>query len=295
MTQEWRIIPFSVNPSVLLAARTLFGCRPNRYREPMTDDMTPQQRAAETKRKRTREWIITSTLDLYGELNQGDFTREQIAEAAGVGLTTLSNHFRLKYEALRAAHDRLISPIIEPLSQGIENQTYKPDDAVSELLRYFYAVAKISHQHRALTVAMIRAYYETPPEQRYELHRRGDLSWSPNYNMLLGGYIAKGIWPILHSAPFKVGAWYRITGDTPSSHAEDESVLYHANAFLTELYHQPQEDAPDTVTRKVCRELLAVALPDINMKDALRKLEDVKPSVDYWLERRNQQGDMWGR
>jgi hypothetical protein len=42
------------------------------------EEMGPRQKAAETKRRRTRELIIMSTLDLYGQQQQGDYTRDEI-------------------------------------------------------------------------------------------------------------------------------------------------------------------------------------------------------------------------
>ncbi|WP_200300805.1 TetR/AcrR family transcriptional regulator [Streptomyces adelaidensis] len=258
----------------------------------MTDDeATPQQRAAETKRRRTREWIITSTLDLYGELDKGDFTREQIAEAAGVGLTTLSNHFRLKWDVLRVAHERLLAPIVEPLREGRLSGTYKPDDGVVELLRYLYAVAKMCHQHRALTVAMIRAYYETAPDQRPELYNKfGTMGSFPEKN--LGWYIGNGFSPIFTSPPFG-GSYMLLASDRPRSHADVETAYYHAQALLTQLYHEPSEDAPILVTRVVSREMLSVLMPDIDMKTTEQKLTGVQSTVNAWFEDRKRREEMY--
>ena len=253
----------------------------------MTDEeMTPQQRAAETKRKRTRDWIITSTLDLYGDLEHGDFTREQIAEAAGVGLTTLSNHFRAKWEVLRAAHERLLAPIIQPIVQGQENGTYNPTDGVYELIRYIYSITKMSHEHRALTVAMVRAYFETPPENRPELYGILD------HDLLLAGHIATGMYPILMNPPFAPEGFFgaalrkRIT--------QRGSYLYHATALLMEIYHFPNEDAPMRVTRTTCGELLPVELPETYDLSMLNRINEIQPKVDEQFKRWKQRAEMQG-
>lgn len=263
--------------------------------------MTPQQRAAETKRKRTRDWIITSTLDLYGDQEQGDFTREQIAEAAGVGLTTLSNHFRLKWEVLNAAHERLLAPIIQPIVRGHEDGTYHPADGVRELMRYIYSIAKLCHEHRALTVAMIRAYFETPPENREELYSRNLLHRHPD--RLLAGHIAEGLYPIIRQPPFD-------DGEVISKHVFNDRYLgqastlnYHATALLMELYHRPLYSgaSPEVVTNSLvevttafCGEFLAVMLPDEARRSMLDQIRDVASKVDEQFEQRKRRDEMQG-
>lgn len=265
------------------------------------EEMTPQQKAAETKRKRTRDWIITSTLDLYGDQEQGDFTREQIAEAAGVGLTTLSNHFRLKWEVLRAAHERLLAPITQPIVRGYEDGTYHPADGVRELLRYVYSIAKLSHEHRALTVAMIRAYFETPPENReellaYDLYQR-------HRDRLLAGHIVEGLYPITMQPPFE-------NEGKISKHALSNRFLggtgtfnYHSTALLMELYHRPlyPGSPPEEVTNglvkitsTVCAEFLAVMLPDEARRSMLDQVRDVAAKVDEQFEQWKRRDEMQG-
>ncbi|HEV2639400.1 MAG TPA: TetR/AcrR family transcriptional regulator [Actinocrinis sp.] len=256
-------------------------------------EMTPQQRTAETKRKRTREWIITSTLDLYGELDKGDFTRDQIAEAAGVGSTTLSNHFTLKFEVLRAAHERLLAPIIEPITSGQENGTYKPDDGRDELIRYLYAVAKLSQKHRALTVAMIRAYYETGPEFRHELYDMGKAVELHHHRLdkMLSGHIVEGLYPVFHTPPFRPASPTELFGHTPRprSYLENSTVLRFMNTLLNELYHRPAKEAPLAITRDVGRDLLAVALPDEDTTELFTtRLPLIQRKVDNWFEQRKQ-------
>ncbi|MCA1565810.1 MAG: TetR/AcrR family transcriptional regulator [Acidobacteria bacterium] len=205
----------------------------------MTEEPGPRQRAAETKRTRTRELIIMSTLDLYGELDRGDFTRDQLAEAAGVGTATIHNHFRTKYEVLKASYEELISPITEPIRATHEAGTYNPPDAVAELTRYIYEVTKISHEHRALTVAMVRAYFEMAPEYRQELYD----PWDKELHLRLGGRIAVGMMPIVEREPFSSGSALRFAGQYHSG-VRLKTTLYHANALLLSLYHSPSPQAP---------------------------------------------------
>lgn len=125
------------------------------------EELGPRQRAAETKRRRTREAIVSGTVDLYGEQQRGDYTLDQIGEAAGVSAATIANHYRSKYEVLRVAYIRLLSPLVDPIVEGRKQGIYNPPDAVDELIRFVYSVAKLSHEHRALTVAMVRSYCDS--------------------------------------------------------------------------------------------------------------------------------------
>jgi len=260
----------------------------------MTEEETgPRQRAAETKRRRTRESIVMATLDLYGELDRGDFTRDQVAEAADVGTATVHSHFNTKFEMLRAAHERLLAPIIEPIRTGQENGTYKPDDGRDELLRYLYAVAKLSQEHRALTVAMIRAYYETGPEFRHELYNMGEAVELHHHRLdkMLSGHIVEGMYPIFHTPPFRPVPTTEFWGNESRhrSYLENSTVLRFANTLLNELYHRPAKDAPLAITRDVGRDLLAVALPDEDATELVAtRLPLIQSKVDDWIEQRKQ-------
>ncbi|MCX4699015.1 TetR family transcriptional regulator [Streptomyces sp. NBC_01373] len=201
------------------------------------EEMGPRQRAAETKRRRTRELIVASTLDLYGQQQEGDYTRDEIAAAAGVGVATIHSNFGSKYEVLRATHERLLSPIVDPITDATIQGIYNPPDAIDELIRFFYSVALVSHKHRALTVAMVRAYFEVEPAP-FAL-----LSDEPSERYaLLGGQISKGITCILRRDPFR-------------NHRSIDKRSY-ARTLLLDLYHSPTDAAPRVVTRVPCEQIV---------------------------------------
>jgi hypothetical protein len=80
---------------------------------PVTGDaLDSRQRAALTKRRRTREALITAAVEIIKE--GGAFRGENIAEAAGVGLATLYNHFGSKGELLKVAYERLLTQLLGP-------------------------------------------------------------------------------------------------------------------------------------------------------------------------------------
>ncbi|MEZ0111684.1 AcrR family transcriptional regulator [Catenulispora sp. EB89] len=270
------------------------------------EEISPRQRAAETKRRRTREAIIMATLDLYDGLDHGDFTRDQVAEAADVGTATVHNHFNTKFEMLRAAHERLLAPIIQPIVRGHEDGTYHPTDGVHELIRYVYSIAKMSHEYRALTVAMIRAYFETPPENREELST-SDGIYQRRRDRLLAGHITDGLHPITMQPPFvppeSEGVAFAFTFLSDKHLLGPGTLNYHATALLMELYHQPlspgssdeQTDERLTgITSTVCGELLPVLLPGEARKSMLEQVREIAPKVEeqfeQWKRRKEMQG-----
>lgn len=125
----------------------------------MVEEAGPRQRAAETKRLRTREALVTAAIDLVSEA--GKFYRvEDIAGAAGISLATLYNHFGTKKELIDAAYARLMSPVTAPILSAQEAGAYNPPDRRQEVERFIRDVATLACAHRALTVELVRAWME---------------------------------------------------------------------------------------------------------------------------------------
>ncbi|MDX3277306.1 TetR/AcrR family transcriptional regulator [Streptomyces scabiei] len=236
----------------------------------MEEPPGPRQRAAETKRRRTREAIVNGTLDLYEGQERGDYSLDQIAQAAGVSAATIANHYATKYEVLRAAYDRLLSPVIDTILEADRGGFYAPKDGVNELVRYVYRVAKLSHDSLALTVAMMRAYYDTPPASRDELQDRTTLL--ERKSVLLGGKIALGMDPIFKHPPFRVS---RLGGViTVERGLNDWRTIHAATILLDGLYRTVGDDAPDSVTHEVVYLLLRAT--DVDTSGLKGRIERVK-------------------
>ncbi|MFF6951844.1 TetR/AcrR family transcriptional regulator [Streptomyces iakyrus] len=240
------------------------------------EELNPHQKAAETKRRRTREQIVNGTLDLYAGKEQETYTRDEIAEAAGIGTATLHNHFRSKYDVLNAAYVRLLMPIVEPISEGQRNGTYNPKDGVDELIRYVYSVAKVSYENRALLVELVRAYFETPPPLARGVYVDRPL------DKVIGGYIALGLVPILgRNKPFQTDL--SMTSFIDESHYSgitNEAILYHVNALVMEMYHLSGDEAADVVTMGFCEAVLRAYVPDFNFGDLRGKFDRIRRKVD---------------
>jgi AcrR family transcriptional regulator len=92
-------------------------------------------------------------------LEEGHLYRvEDIAEAAGVGLATLYNHFDSKKQLIDAAYERLMSPVTEPIIQADATKAYNPPNRLNELKRYISDVAALACDHRALTVELVKVW-----------------------------------------------------------------------------------------------------------------------------------------
>ncbi|MET9222827.1 TetR/AcrR family transcriptional regulator [Streptomyces sp. NPDC003300] len=233
------------------------------------EELGPRQRAAETKRRRTREAIVNGTLDLYGEQERGDYTLEQIAEAAGVSAATISNHYPTKYDVLHIAYQRLLSPVIDPITTAFIEHTYDPPDRVAELVRYVHAVAKVSHHHRALTMAMVRAFFETTPERS----ERFNITDEP------AGWIMTGLLAILDGEPFLSGSGRFVRGAFDTG-IPAQTALYHANAFLLSLHHSAWPSTPIDVTYDVCSELLCATSPETDLSTLQIHLDQLREKAD---------------
>ncbi|MBD2828150.1 TetR/AcrR family transcriptional regulator [Streptomyces globisporus] len=250
------------------------------------EELNRHQRAAETKRRRTKEAIINGALELYEGLDKGDFTRDEIAEAAGVGSATLHKNFGGKYEVLKLTHERLLEPIIEPVIEGFKADTYHPKDGVDELLRFLYRVTKTCRDNRALTNAMIRAYYETPPDQRRDLIIGvGYKQLEDRLDTLLGGYIAHGLCIVLDRAPFMAtGPLYGETFFEGGwiSGIRGETTWEITRILLERLYHLTggEEDVPVKVTREIANAIVDRYARDVPVVELGDRLDRIKVQVD---------------
>ncbi|KUO18402.1 TetR/AcrR family transcriptional regulator [Streptomyces dysideae] len=225
----------------------------------MSDEgLSPQQRAAETKRKRTRELIVSGTLDLYDKQTQGEYTLDQIAEASGVGTATIPYHFPTKYDVLKAAYDRLLSPLVDTIIEANNAHIYQPRDGVDELIRYVYTAAKLSHENRALTVGMLKAYFETPPGESHSF------GWPLDHGLVI----------ILTQQPFPNGFF------SPQGwRASREMLTKISESILTTIYQKTGDGVPEDITYEVCRMLIGVTLHEDRGQELREQIERIKKRV----------------
>lgn len=135
------------------------------------DDLGPRQRAAETKKRRTRERLVSATIDLYSSENIPTLpTLEEVAEEAGVSLPTLYNHFEIRYELHLAALEQLFGPVTQPILTATQAGVYEPPDMRAEMISYVCRIAILAKQYRYLVAAYIQSYFES---RQYDSSTRG--------------------------------------------------------------------------------------------------------------------------
>lgn len=214
---------------------------------------------------------MNGTIDLYGEQQQGDYSLDRIAEEAGVSAATIANHFGSKYEVLKAAYERLLSPLVDTIVEASKAGVYQPDDGVQELVRYVYTATLISQKHRALTTAMIKAYFELPPGRFIDF---GVADYQDKEQREpLSAYLAEGmqhVFQVPPLAPVPFG---------PGGNLRYFSFVNACDALLLSLYRSPQDMAAEGAAFEVCRQLLNMRLHDDAPRDIQERMKRVtKPS-----------------
>ncbi|WP_327402360.1 TetR/AcrR family transcriptional regulator [Streptomyces sp. NBC_01288] len=256
-----------------------------------------RQRAAETKRKRTWEQVISGTLALYGELPEGDFTRDEIAKASGVGVATVHNHFRTKYGVLSRVYQRLLSPAVEWLKCELHPPRAADDKDplrasaryVDALIGYIYLVVKTSDDHRALTSSMVRSYFEAQSEQteRFRLADYDQLSLAETINRginaILTGMLMQNVFE-----KEKVGHF--------EFFFEDPDVMssYHARAILLTVYHSlsgvNDDGMPARVTEQVGKLLLSGIGVSVSKDVILQRIPSAIQKANLWYDKKKRSG-----
>lgn len=116
-----------------------------------TEDLGPRQKAAATKRARTRRWIIEAARPLFEERGWYGVTREQIAKAAEVGVATVHNNFTGKRNIVIAVYEPELLPIIERAEESITNGA----EPRAVLMNFICRLTAACADHPALTHALL--------------------------------------------------------------------------------------------------------------------------------------------
>lgn len=120
------------------------------YTLTMSDDLSPRQRAAETKRRRTRVALLDAATAVFSE--QGWEARmEDVAQRAGIGAATAYNHFPSKVGLMMQTFDHLMQPYQERAAEAIETEI----DPIFAVTRH---VTEMTHNLGKSHKNLVRAY-----------------------------------------------------------------------------------------------------------------------------------------
>ena len=228
-------------------------------------DLDRHARAAETKKRRSRQRITEATLNLFDPSTAHTApTLEQIAEEAGVGVATLYSHFNTKYDLYFEVLTQLFDPLIRPIRTAVELNAYKPADLRAEIVSYVCRAAMLARSYRYLVAAYIQSYFEN---RQYDSHTGRRVSQP----------VADGLGMIIRRGHEPFDMRFRPYGI-------DEQM---ENLLLTTCMRIDPHGSPYT-TRKVARTVLLGLLPSVDqdytrddIRDVVAQIETVIPKEEY--------------
>lgn len=116
-----------------------------------TEETTPQQRAAATKRQRTNLWIRDAARTLFDEHGYHGVTRDDIVVASGMGLTTISKHFPTK----RALAVATYAPEVLALMASAEKELVDKVSPEAVFTSFIHELATYLVAHPAMAYVLL--------------------------------------------------------------------------------------------------------------------------------------------
>ena len=116
-----------------------------------TEGLSPRQKAAATKKARTRRLILEAVRPLFDEHGYHGVTRDDLMAAAGVGSATMYSHFPTKQALAIAAY---APPILEAM--GL-HEKYLAESSLhpSVIVDFIYMLADRLHNHPTMAYALL--------------------------------------------------------------------------------------------------------------------------------------------
>ena len=186
-----------------------------------------RQRSAETRRRRTREALISAARSRFAELGWQATRIEDIAKDAGVGVATAFTHF-----SKQTLLGHVYAPLVKPLAERAEEDIAAARDPVEALTRHVRESAKIGRTHQKLTVALLAAIHEQAINADGPL-KPGD----PND--------VRAIVPLPRPMIDLVTYGQEVSVFRPEPPSTDVGA-YHTNALLLRIMTRPRESASAT-------------------------------------------------
>jgi len=191
----------------------------------MSETIGHRQRAAETKRRRTRAALLDAAEEVIAERGWHGTRMEDIAERSGVSLATAYTYFKNK----RTIIGHIYHPYFVELSDKL-NIDLARLPAVQALKRLVYYLSDLARQKSALTIAMLMA-------AREETVR--DESPAPD---------EPGVRKLVALTDLMITCLQRAqsNGEIPTTLPVHDIGSYHINALLLRLFINPDETAECT-------------------------------------------------
>ncbi|MGW0495760.1 TetR/AcrR family transcriptional regulator [Streptomyces sp. NPDC003007] len=117
----------------------------------MSEELTPHQRAAATKRKRTIRAVIEAAQVLFDTYGWHGVTVDDIAREAGVSAATINNHFATKRAVVVTAYAQPILSLMQATEKSVVNGA-QVDWVIEEFIR---ELAHELHTHLTMAYALL--------------------------------------------------------------------------------------------------------------------------------------------
>lgn len=123
------------------------------YTLTMSDDRSPRQRAAETKRRRTRVALLDAATAVFSE-HGWQARMEDVAQRAGIGAATAYNHFPSKVDLMMHTFARIMEPLQEKVNHDI---AAKVDPTIATTRHITEIVHLLKTSYKSMTAAYLAA------------------------------------------------------------------------------------------------------------------------------------------
>lgn len=121
----------------------------------MTDeDDDPRQRAAATKRERSRSALTAAATTLFNEQGYEKTSMEDIAAQAGVSVATAYNYFSTKDQL----PSMCLGPLLDDLGDSVRHDLNAGANLADAISRHLHGAARVLQRNRRLVIAFMSAY-----------------------------------------------------------------------------------------------------------------------------------------
>jgi AcrR family transcriptional regulator len=220
-----------------------------------------RQRAAETKRRRTRGALLVAAAELFAQRGWHGTRIEDIAKVAGVSAATAYNHFKNK----QALMGHVYAPLAKDLIKAAERDVARMHPPLLAVRRHVHDLADLARRHRDLTVSLVAAIQE-------QTMRTGAAAQNPDDVRVLV--------PLADPLITLIGYGQR-DGVFKTEPPATESGTYHTSALLYRVLSRPHETPHETASVVLSQLLPALTAdsegptewsPDDDLSHVLKRL-----------------------
>jgi AcrR family transcriptional regulator len=210
----------------------------------MPETVGHHQRAAETKRRRTRAALLDAAGQVFAERGWHDTRMEDIAERSGLSLATTYTYFKNKRTIMGHTYHPYFVELDDKLTTDLVNLP-----AVRVLEQLVYDLSDLVRQKPTLTVAMLMAAREETVRNE-----------TPTPD-------EPGVRQLVALTDLMVACLQRAqdNGEIPATLSVRDIGSYHTNALLLRVFIDPDETAESTaeLVLSQIRPVLGVTATDV--------------------------------